>query len=139
LNKAAAADHEFCLGKFYRPSADIHIAATYGVANGGESESKPAQTVRVDDNGVLLDEASDTGDFGHALRLGNGKAHVPILKGAKLGEIVLCAGDGILVDPTNAGCVGAKNRRYASGQPPGGGTQIFKNAAARRVSCRPQR
>ena len=45
--------------------------------------SNAFQAARIDDDAVLPHEAADARDLGHALGLGDGKAHLPVLRRAQ--------------------------------------------------------
>ena len=87
----------------------------------------------IDHDAVLLDEAADAGDFGHAFRLGEPEADIPILDGAKLGEVLLRSAHHVLIDPADAGRVRSERGGDARRQPLRGGVQIFEHARARPV------
>src|SRR5947208_1015959 len=61
---------------------------------------------------VLLDEAADGGDLGHALHAREPVAERPVLEGAQIGERVRAApvDERVLVHPADAGRVGARER-----------------------------
>ena len=67
LDVAAAADHELGLGHLDRAAADIHVAVADRLADARERDVERLQPARIDDDAVLLDEAADARDLGHAL------------------------------------------------------------------------
>src|SRR3546814_2341139 len=54
---------------------------------------------------VLLDESTDARDLGDALGLRRREANDPVLQRSQLCERHLLGDDGVLIDPTDAGCV----------------------------------
>ena len=133
LDVAAPAHGELGLGDLDRAAADIHVAVADHVADFGERNAERLQAPRVDHDAILLDEAPDAGDLGHALGLGKPKADGPVLNRAKLGEALLRPANNVLIDPANAGRVGTDAGRDARGQPSRGGTEIFEHARARPI------
>ena len=114
---AAAAHHELELGELDDAPAHIHIGGADRLARPCASGmSRALQPARVDDDVVLLDEAADARDLGHAFRFGDSEAHLPVLQRAQLGERALRAIDRILVDPADAGRIGSERRRHAGRQ-----------------------
>ena len=61
------------------------------------------QSPRIDHDAVLLDEAANARNLGHAFRIGDAIAHVPVLDGGQFGEAFLCAANDILKHPVDAG------------------------------------
>ena len=120
LDVAAPAHRELGFGKLDRASAHVHVAGAERVADFGERNAERLQPARVDDHAVLLDEAADARDLGHALRLGDAIADIPVLDGAQLGEALLRAAHDILINPADAGGVRPEARCHAGRQPPGG-------------------
>ena len=111
-----AAHDIFKLGKLQCTPADIGVAGANDLPDLVECDAEIAQPLRIDDHIVLLHEAARAGDLGHAFRLGQAIAQRPILDRARLREVQILGRDRVLIDPANAGCVGAKHRRYARWQ-----------------------
>ncbi len=132
----SAAHHEFVLGEFERAAADIHIVAADGIANFRERDSECAQTARIDDDAVLLDEAADARDLGDPFGLRQPEANFPVLQRAQRGERLVLADDGVLVNPADARRIGAKGRRHACGKSLRRRIQIFEHARAGPVDIR---
>ena len=130
---ATTAHDIFELGQLDRAAADILVAVAHGVTQRRERDALRPQPQRIDDDVVLLDEAADARDLGHALRLGSGEADVPILQRAQLGERHVLGDDGILVDPADAGRVRPKARRDAGRHALCRGVEIFEHAASRPI------
>ena len=80
-----------------------------------ERDVEGAEPARVDDHRVLAHEAADARHLGHALGLGDGEAHLPVLRRAQLGERALGRHDGVLVDPPDASRVGAERGTTPAG------------------------
>ena len=133
LEVAMATDDVFGFGHLDRAAADVHVAGANGVTDLRERDAVGAQALRIDDDLVLLREAADAGDLGHAGRLGDLVAGEPVLDRAQLGERFLRALDDILIDPADAGGVGTERRRHAGRQVLLGEVQVFEHAAARPV------
>jgi len=68
-----------------------------------ERDAHGLQSPRIDHDAVLLDEAANARNLGHAFRIGDAIAHVPVLDGAQFGEAFLCAANDILKHPADAG------------------------------------
>jgi hypothetical protein len=66
MNESQAADNELETVLLDDFAADIAIVATDGIHDFGERNPGGAEARRVDLDLVLLDEATDTGDLGHA-------------------------------------------------------------------------
>ena len=131
---AAAAHHEFGLGQLDDAPADIHVADADGLAHLATSGmSKRLQPARIDDDAVLLDEAADARDLGHAFRLGDAEAHLPVLVVRSSARFVSARHDDVLVDPADAGRVGPERRRDAGRQARARRIEIFEHARARPV------
>src|SRR5882757_9142362 len=94
----ASAHNEFKFRQLYGPSANIHVAAADGIAHLRKRDTQRAQTVRIEDDVVLLDEAADAGDFGNTLRLGNAVADGPILQRSQVGQRFVLGLQRILID-----------------------------------------
>ena len=82
----------------------------------GQGNAERAQAAGIDDDVVLLDEAADAGDLGHAFGLGQSEADLPVLQRAQIGQRLVLAQHGVLVDPADAAGVGAERRRHAGRQ-----------------------
>ena len=74
LDVAASAHGKFGLGDFDRAAADIHIAVADDVADFRQRDAERLQPARIDHDAVLLDEAADARDLGHASGLGQAEA-----------------------------------------------------------------
>ncbi len=130
---AAPAHHELGLGQLHHAAAYVHVRLADGVAHLGQRDLEGLQASRIDDDRVLAHEAADAGDLGHAVRLGDGEADLPVLRGSELGKRALGRHHGVLVDPADAGRVGTQRRRHAIGKLALGGGQIFEHARTRPV------
>ena len=84
---ALAADDIFELRKLDRAAADVGIAGADRVADLLHGDAEIAHALRIEDHIVLLDEAADAGDLGDAFRLGQRELQVPVLDGARVGEV----------------------------------------------------
>ena len=82
---------------------------------------------------VLLDEAADARDLGDAFGLGEREFQIPVLDRARVREVQLLRHHRILVDPADAGRVGADRRRHAGRQPRRRAVEEFEHARARPV------
>src|SRR3546814_21102360 len=70
------------------------------------------------------------------LSLGKLVAYGPILKAAQFCQCALHTKHGILIDPTDAGSIGAQRRRDPGRQAPGCKIEVFEHAAAGPVEIR---
>src|SRR5262249_50831427 len=109
---AFAAYHELGLAELDHAPADIAVAVPDRLVDLGQRNAIGLKLPRVDDNLVLLNEAPDRGHLGHAFGFRELIAHEPILQRPELGQAALRAGDGILVDPANAGRIGSERRGH---------------------------
>ena len=134
LDIAAAAHGELCLRHFEGAAANIHVACLDDLANARERNAERLEPARVDDHAILLDETADARDLGHARRVREAEAEVPILDGAQFGQASLRAPHHILIDPPYPAGVGSKARGHALRQPTRGRTQIFEHARSRPVN-----
>src|SRR5439155_8033631 len=121
------------LGELDGPPAYIHVARTHSLANFRQGYAESVKPVRINNNAVLLDEATDTCDLRDAFRLGNPIADIPILNGAQLGKTLLGAANDILIHPANPGGVRSERRSNPDGKPPRGKAEIFEHARARPI------
>ena len=133
LEVALAADDVFELREFDRAAADVGIAGADRLAHLLHGDAEVAHALRIEHDVVLLDEAADAGDFGDALCLGEREFQVPVLDGARLGEVQLLRHHRVLVDPADAGRVRADGRRHAGRHPRCRGVEEFEHARARPV------
>ena len=138
---AATAHHELVFGKFQRAPADVHVAAANDVADFCQRNTERAQAARIDDDVVLLDEAADARNFGHALGLGEAEANVPILQRAQIRKRLVLTKHRVLIDPADAGGVGSERWRR---RPPAIAWRRRSGIRARasvpsRCRCRPRR
>jgi hypothetical protein len=112
----AAATHDvFGLRHLDHAPADIAIVSADRARKLGERETVGLQFLRIDDDLVLLNEAADACDFGHALGLGELIAQIPVLDCAQFGERALGAEHNILIHPADTGRVGSKRGGDALG------------------------
>src|SRR6185437_563872 len=116
-----------------RATADIGIAGADRVTHLLHGDTEVAHALRIEDDVVLLDEAADAGDVGDALRLGQRELQIPVLDGARVGEVQLLRYHGVLVDPADPGRVGSDGRRHPRGQPRGRAVEKFQHARARPI------
>ena len=129
---AAAADEGLAAAELEHAAADLGIAAADDIADIGDGEAEGAQAVGVELDLVLLLEAADAGDLcdaGHALE---GVAEAEVLDRAQLGEVVAAAAvdERVLVDPADAGGVGAEGRGDGLGEAGLDPAQVLLDAAA---------
>ena len=112
LQIAAAAHDEFEFGQLDGAAADVHVAGADGVAHLGQAGCRELRRrLRIDHDVVLLDEAADAGDFGDAFRLGEAVAdRTSPAASAVRPAISSLAMQRILVDPADAGGIGAEGR-----------------------------
>ena len=92
---------------------ESHLLPGALVGNAGRKFVCRAQTLRIENNIVLLDEATDAGDLGHAFSLRQGEFQIPILDGARIGEVQFLRHHRVLVNPTNARRVRPDGGRHA--------------------------
>ncbi len=83
---AAPAHHEFGFGHLDHAAADIHVRGAHGVLDSGQRDSEGLEPFWIDDDRVLANKPADARDFRHALGLGDGEPHLPVLRRAQLGE-----------------------------------------------------
>ena len=133
LEVALAADDVFELGEFDGAAADIGVAGADRLAHLLHGDAEVAHALRVEDHVVLLDEAADARDFGDAFGLGQREFQIPVLDGARVGKVQFLRHHGVLVDPADAGRVGADGRRHAGRQPRGRAVEEFQHPRARPV------
>ncbi len=130
LQVAATPHHVFLLGELHHPPADVAVGGADGLRDCIERDAVAGQAQRIDGDLVLAHEAADAGDFGHALRLGELVAHVPVLQAAGVGQAHVLAEHRVLVDPAHAGRIRPDLRRDALRQAAGSRAQIFEHARA---------
>ncbi len=109
---AASADHVFGAAEFEQASAGFDVAVAHRVDDLGGGDAVALEAIGIEVDLVLACESADggdVGDTGHGLQM---VAQIPILIGAQFGEAVLAGGvdEGVLVDPAEAGGVGAESR-----------------------------
>ena len=127
---AAAAHHELVLGKLERSAADVHVAVADDLSHLLERNAERPHAAGVDDNIVLLDEAADARHLGDAFGLGQPKTDLPILQRAQIGERLVLAEDGVLVNPADTAGVRAQGGRNPGGQTFGRGVEIFEDSTS---------
>lgn len=76
---AAAADHVLVFGEFEGGATDVVIASLDGHHDVFKGKVEGFELQGIDDNLVLLDEATDGGDLGDVFDAGEGVAEVPVL------------------------------------------------------------
>ena len=109
---AAPTNHVFRAGHFQNTATHLRIAVPDRLDNRLDRQPVSGQRVRVYFDLILLDESADRRHFRHARHTFQLIAQVPILKTAKLRQVV-CAGlinQCILIDPPDAGRVRAESR-----------------------------
>src|SRR6266571_4536067 len=99
-------------------SADIGVAHFDGVDHLAERNVVSNERVWIEIDLVLLYESADWRDFRNAFHGRERVTEIPILNRAQLREIVFAAviNQRVLVDPANAGRIGANDRIHAFGQ-----------------------
>ena len=133
LDVALAADDVLELGEFDGPPADIGVAGADRVAHLLHGDAEVAHPLRIEDHVVLLDEAADARDLGDAFGLGQRELQIPVLDGARVGQVQFLRHHRVLVDPADAGRVGTDRRRHAGRQPRRRAVEEFQHARARPV------
>ena len=135
LNVAAAAHDVLGAAELDQAPAHLVVRAADGIDHLAEREAVGEQRRRVDLHLVLLDEAADGGDLGHALHAREPVAERPVLEGAQIGERVRAApvDERVLVHPADAGRVGAQAGSDAFRQAAGDALHVLEDAAPRPV------
>ena len=133
LDVALAADDIFELRQLDGAAADIGVDGADRVAHLLHGNAEIAHPLRIEDDIVLLDEAAYAGDLGDAFGLGQSEFQIPVLDRARVRKLQLFRHDGILVDPADAGRVGADGRRHAGGKARGRAVQELQHPRARPV------
>src|SRR6185312_14503490 len=105
---AASTYHELSLGKFDDTAPHVHVGHADGGPDFVERNVEGSEPLRIDHHAVLLDEASKARHLGHTRGLGNGKAHLPVLRGAQLRQRPLFGHQDVLVDPAHTGRIGSE-------------------------------
>jgi hypothetical protein len=118
----------FEFGQLHRATADIGVAGADSVAHLLHGDAEVAHPKRIEHDVILLDEATDAGDFGDAFGFGERELQIPVLDRPCVGKVQFLGHDRVLVDPADAGGVGAHRRRDAGGQAGRGSVQEFENA-----------
>ena len=134
---ALTAHHVLALCHFDDTPADVPVGIPDDVGDVHQADSVGAQLHRIDHHLVLLYEAADRSDFGHALRLGQLVADVPILQGAQFGQRSVGADHCVLIDPAHARGVRPDLRHDPGRQAAGGKVQVLDDARARPVDIGP--
>ena len=130
---AASAHHEFELGQLHRAPAGVHVALGDGLADIRQRDPLRAHSDRVNCDRVLLNEATDTGHFGHALCTAGPETHYPILQRPQFSKAQVLAGDRILVDPAHPRCIRTKGWCHPIGQASRSSVEVFQHARPRPV------
>ncbi len=76
---ALAAHHVLGLGHLHRAAAHVAVRVADDLGHFHQGNAVGAQLDRVDRDLIGLHEAADRGHFGHAVRLGELVAHIPVL------------------------------------------------------------
>src|SRR5712692_9469950 len=100
-------ERELPLAHLDRATTDVHVAGADGIGDLGKGNPVGSKPRRIDDDLVLLHEAADAGDFGHALCLGQLITDEPILDRAQFSQRLPGADHGVLKDPTDPGGIGS--------------------------------
>ena len=132
-----AADHIFELRQFNRASADIRVAGADCITHLLHGDAEIAHPLRIEDHVILSDKSADARHLGDAFGLGEGEFQIPVLDCARIREVQLLRYHRVLVDPADAGRIGADRRRYADRQPRRGAVEEFEHARAGPVDVGP--
>ncbi len=130
---AHAAHHVLRLRHLDYAAADVAIGLADDLRHLGQRDAVGTELHGIDDDLILLHEAADAGDLGHALRLCQLVAQVPVLDRAQFGEVPVGADQRILEHPADAGRVGPELRRNAPGEATRGEVQVLQHPRARPV------
>ncbi len=126
LQIAFATNDVFELGEFDGAAADIRVTGADRVAHLLHGDAEIAHALRIEDDVVLLDEATDTRDFSDTFGLREREFQIPVLDGPRIGEVELLRHHRVLIDPSHARGVGTDRRAYTGGQPRGRAVEEFK-------------
>ena len=133
LDVAFAADDVFELGELDGAPADVGVAGADRFPDLLHADAAVAHPLRVEDHVVLFDEAADARDLGHSFGLGQRESQIPILDRARVRQVQFLRHHRVLVNPADAGRVGADRRCHAARKPGGGAVQELHHARARPV------
>jgi hypothetical protein len=103
---ALAAHHVLGLGHLHHAPADVAVGVADDLRHLHQRDAEAAQLERIDGDLVGLHEAAQRRHLGHARRLGELVAHVPVLDRAQLGQRLVLGQQRVLVDPADTGGVG---------------------------------
>ena len=120
LDRAETPDHEFLLGEFEGPAADVGVAGFDRGADPRDRNAVGAKPVGIHRNLVLLDEAADAGDLGDTGHARQFVLQKPILDGSQFAEVVVVRGEGVHECPAHPGRVRAERGRHTLRQLTGG-------------------
>ena len=135
---APAADQVFGPIELDQAAADLVVRPPDRLDDVAERQPVAEERRRVDLDLVLLHEAADRGDLGHAVDARQPVAQVPVLERAQVGERVLPAAvdEGVLVYPPHTRRVGPEAGADALRQPAGDALHVLEDAAPRPVEVR---
>ena len=103
-------NHVFSLAEFEHTAADAIVRCTYSVNHATDGDPSRGETVRIDNDLVLVDMTTNTGDLGYAGRTLQVVAKRPILEGPKIRQTILpgLVNERILIHPSHPSCVRTK-------------------------------
>ena len=130
---ALAAHHELGLGHLDDAAADIAVGVADHLRDLHQRDAEAAQLQRIDRHLVGLHKAAQRRHLGHARRLSELVTNVPVLDRAQLGQALVLGQQRVLVDPADAGGIGAERRRHALGQAARREVQVLQHPTARPV------
>ena len=132
---AQAAHHVLPPAELHHPPSHVVVAAADGLDHFIDGQVVSQQRVGVEVHLVLLDEASHAGHFRYPRDRGQPVAHVPVLEGAQLGQIMTPrpVHKRILKGPTHAGGVRSQDRGYPLGETSGHPLHVLEHARARPI------
>ena len=127
----AAAHRVLMLGHLEDAATDLVVRAPDRLGHGSDRHVVGDQSVRVEVDLVLADEASDRGDFGDAVDTLQPVPERPVLEGSELGQVVPAGriDQGIFEDPADGGGIRTQRRVQALGKPGADGRQVLEDPA----------
>src|SRR5215471_5110069 len=114
-------------------AADVRIARHDGANHGAERQRIASQAIRVDVDLVLLNRATDAGNFRHARHRIQLIANVPILQGSKIPQVESTAFDGVPEHVAYTGRIWSESGNNAWRKLFRDQVQSFENPRARKI------